>query len=104
MLLFMHVLNISFQIAPTLQGQWLEWMKSKFIPLIVSTQCFEEHKFYELIVDKDQAPTYTLQLFASNEDQLVLFKNTLSTTILDELSSTWGDQCFHFITNMKIVN
>jgi hypothetical protein len=100
----MHVLNISFQIAPTLQAPWLEWMKSKFIPIIISTDCFEEHKFYELIVDEDQAPTYTLQLFAANQDLLVQFKDTLSPTLLEELSSTWGDQCFHFITNMKIVN
>ena len=44
----MHVFNISFQIAPTLQAQWLEWMKSKFIPMVVATNCFEDHKFYEL--------------------------------------------------------
>jgi hypothetical protein len=100
----MHVFNISFQIAPTLQAQWLEWMKRKFIPMIEATHCFDEHKFYELIVEKDQAPTYTLQLFAANQDTLIQFKETLSPTIINELSSTWGDQCFHFITNMKIVN
>jgi len=100
----MHVFNISFQIAPTLQAPWLEWMKSKFIPMVVATNCFEDHKFYELIVDEDQAPTYTLQLFATNQDLLFQFKETLSPAILEELSSTWGDQCFHFITNMRIVN
>jgi hypothetical protein len=103
-LLPMHVYNISFQIAPTLQAQWLEWMKHKFIPFIESTTCFENYKFYELSVDADQAPTYTLQLFALNHEMLVKFQETLSPSIMDELSNTWGDQCFHFITTMKIVN
>ena len=100
----MYVLNISFQIAPTLQLQWLEWMKSKFIPIVDVTGCFNNHKFYELLVEADQAPTYTLQLFAASQEKLVQFQENLSIPILDELSSTWKDQCFHFITSMKIVH
>jgi heat shock protein HspQ len=100
----MFVLNISFQIAPNLALQWLEWMKNKFIPIIESTGCFKDHKFYELMVEADQAPTYTLQLFATSPELMDQFQETLSEPILDELSNTWGDQCFHFITTMKIVN
>jgi hypothetical protein len=100
----MHVYNISFQIAPTLQEQWLEWMKNKFIPIIASTGCFGDHQFYELSVEDDQAPTYTLQLFASSQEMLVKFEATQSPSIMDELENTWGTQCFHFITKMKNVN
>ncbi len=100
----MHVYNISFQIAPTLQSQWVEWMKNKLIPIIESTGCFDDHKFYELAVDVDQAPTYTLQLFAPTSEILAKFQEELSPSIMEELANTWGDQCFHFITTMQIVN
>lgn len=100
----MHVLNISFQIAPTLQYQWLEWMKNKLIPMIEQTACFHDHKLYELAVEADQAPTYTLQLFANTPDKVAQFQENLSQAVLNELTNTWGDQCFHFITAMKIVN
>lgn len=100
----MHVLNISFQIAPTLALQWVEWMKNKLIPTMVSTGCFKDHHLYELAVDADQAPTFTLQLFAESAEKLEQFQSQLASPILDELANTWGDQCFHFITTMKIVN
>lgn len=100
----MQVLNISFQIAPSLQLPWIEWMKNKFIPILEATQCFDSHQFYELAVDADQAPTYTLQLFTLQPELLSKFQQELSPAIMDELLNTWGDQCFHFITSMKIVN
>ena len=100
----MLVYNISFQIAPTLQGQWLEWIKNKFIPMVKGTNCFEDHKFYEIDIAEDQAPTYTLQLFTPNAENLIQYQDELSADIMDELLKTWGDQCFHFITTMRIVN
>jgi hypothetical protein len=100
----MQVYNISFQIAPTLELQWLEWMKAKFIPMIVSTACFEENKLYQLEVDAEQAPTYTLQLFTRQAAQLANYLQQHDALILQELSATWGDQCFYFATKMKIVN
>jgi hypothetical protein len=100
----MHVLNISFQIAPNLKEQWLLWMKSKFIPMMTETKCFQNHQFYNLDVSADQAPTYTLQLFTETPENLALFTECFSGPLLDELQKTWGDQCFHFITTMRIVN
>lgn len=100
----MLVYNISFQIAPTLQAQWLEWMKNKFIPMVQGTACFIDHKFYEIDIAEDQAPTYTLQLFTPKAENLSQYQETSSTAIMDELLNTWGDQCFHFITTMRIVN
>ncbi|MEY4279731.1 MAG: hypothetical protein RL377_1735 [Bacteroidota bacterium] len=100
----MQVYNISFQIAPTLQLQWLEWMKSKFIPTIQATACFSDHQFYEIDITEDQAPTYTLQLYTQNPETLIQYQEQLSPSIMDDLHNTWGDQCFHFITTMRIVN
>jgi hypothetical protein len=100
----MQVYNISFQIAPTLQDQWLVWMKSKFIPMVEGTNCFEDHKFYEIDIAEDQAPTFTLQLFTKSAEKLTQYQEQLSAGILDELQNTWGEQCFHFITTMRIVN
>jgi hypothetical protein len=99
-----HVYNISFQIAPNLQEQWLLWMQSKFIPMVVETACFENHQFYALDVDAEQAPTYTIQLFAQTPENLAKFKESYAEALLDELHKTWGDQCFHFVTTMQIVN
>jgi hypothetical protein len=100
----MHVFNISFQILPSMVSTWENWMKSSFIPMIVATECFVDYKFYEIAVDNDQAPTYTLQLYAITPEMQVSFEETLFTPILAFLVNTWGEQCFYFITKMKIVH
>ena len=100
----MYVYNISFQIDPNQQEPWLQWMKSKFIPMLSSTNIFDDLKFYEIEVMEDQAPTYTLQLFANSEEKMKNYQINLSPSMMEELQSTWGNQCFHFITTMKIVN
>ena len=100
----MYVQNISFQIAPALESQWLEWMKEKLIPLFATTGCFHESKFYQLEVTSDQAPTYTLQLFTPDQGLLNKYLEQHADTLLQEIQAIWGDQCFHFSTTMKIVN
>jgi hypothetical protein len=100
----MQVYNISFQIAPSLQAQWLDWMKNKFIPMVVGTGCFDQHQFYAIDIAEDQAPTYTLQLFTAIPEKLLAYQENLSKPIFQELQAAWGDQCFHFITTMQIVN
>jgi hypothetical protein len=100
----MFVYNISFQIDPNQQAPWLIWMQEKFIPMIHATACFSDNKFYEIEVSEDQAPTYTLQLFYQTPENIEKYKNQLSESIMAELQDTWGNQCFHFITTMRIVN
>ena len=100
----MHVCNISFQVNIPIQAAWMEWMKTSFLPQLHATQCFTHSKWYELEVTEDQNPTYTLQLYAVNKQQLDLFHNQYATPLLQALYSHWGEQCLYFSTNMQIVN
>jgi hypothetical protein len=100
----MHVCNISFQVDPRIEEVWLHWMNEQFIPSILATQCFSSHQLYELEVTADQGPTYTLQLFTTNENLLLKFKENHAVSLFDRLPATWGEQCFHFSSFMKSVD
>ena len=100
----MYVSNISFQVAPEIEFLWQEWMKTTFIPLFEATQCFVDTKFYQIEVTEDQYPTYTLQLFVINKLKLDEYLTGYAQNLLNELSATWGEKCYHFNTNMRIVN
>lgn len=100
----MQVCNISFQIEPTAETLWLVWMQQEFIPAIMATQCFDDFKLYQLEVDAEQAPTYTLQLFSSQAKWMEEYRSKYAADLLYKLQHTWGEQCFHFSSFMKIVN
>ena len=100
----MQVCNISFQLNPTIQSQWLIWMKTNFIVELMGTGCFIDHKFYQLEVPEDQNPTFTLQLYAVNKERLSKYHTQFANSFIQQLNNKWGEQCLYFSTNMQIVN
>ena len=100
----MFVYNISFQIYPSIESTWLNWIKQSFIPSCLATACFEDHQLYQLDLAADQPPTFTLQLFSKAATQLAEFQEKHSETLLFSVTEQWGEQCFHFNTSMKIVH
>jgi hypothetical protein len=53
----MFVYNISFQVDPSIETAWLNWIKQSFITSCLSTACFEDHQLYQLDLAADQPPT-----------------------------------------------
>ena len=100
----MFVSNISFQVDPSIETAWLTWVKQSFIPSCLSTNCFVQHQLYQLDLAADQPPTFTLQLFSDEANQLAEFQAKYAETLLFSVTEQWGEQCFHFNTSMKIVN
>lgn len=99
----MQVCNISFQIEPSIQDMWIHWMQKQFIPTLMQSNCFTKYHLYALEVDAEQAPTYTLQLFAKDADNMLIFRNQHEMQVLSILQNTWQEQCFHFSTYMSAV-
>ena len=100
----MFVSNISFQVDPSIESAWLNWLKQHFIPSCLETTCFVEHQLYQLDLASNQSPTYTLQLFSHAATQLAEFQEKHAESLLFSVKEQWGEQCFHFYTSMKIVN
>lgn len=100
----MKVYNISFQIDPVVEFQWLEWMKNNFIPSLMSSKSFTENKFYQIKVNADQSPTYTLQLYCDNIELWQAYQELQANDHLKEVQHAWGEKCYYFCTEMQIVN
>jgi hypothetical protein len=100
----MFVSNISFQVDPSIETVWLNWLKQHFIPSCLETTCFVNHQLYQLDLASDQPPTYTLQLFSHAATQLAEFQEKHAESLLFSVTEQWGEQCFHFNTSMRIVN
>jgi hypothetical protein len=100
----MFVSNISFQVDPSIETVWLNWLKQHFIPSCLETTCFIDHQLYQLDLASDQPPTYTLQLFSHAAPQLAEFQEKHAESLLFSVTEQWGEQCFHFNTSMRIVN
>lgn len=67
----MIIYNTSYILNSLIEGEFCEWMKEKFIPLIKETGTFTQNYFCKVMLQQeDGSQTYSLQLFFKNEAQL----------------------------------
>lgn len=67
----MIIYNTSYILHSSIEGEFCEWIKEKFIPLIKETGTFTQNYFCKVMVQQeDGSQTYSLQLFFKNEAQL----------------------------------
>ena len=100
----MIIYNVTVNIDDSVHDEWLEWMKNNFIPSLMSSQSFTENKFYQVKVNADQSPTYTLQLYCDNIELWQAYQELQANDHLKEVQHAWGEKCYYFCTEMQIVN
>jgi len=78
----MIIYNTSYLLDETLETNFCDWMKEKFIPLLKETGTFKTHYFCKLMIAKeDGSLTYSLQLVFKNRDHLEKYIKTFEPRI-----------------------
>lgn len=58
----MILYNITYNVLPTVEKEWLAWMRHKHLPLAMATQLLSDVKILKLLTEIDSdGITYTLQ-------------------------------------------
>ena len=100
----MIVYNITMKPESQVWQEWLIWLQSGFIPMVMSTQCFDgNHLFRILNTDDSEGPTYALQFHTSSPERYAYFEENHSAQVLGEASRHWGDRLLFFQTCMESV-
>lgn len=61
----MVLYNVTVNIEPSVEVEWLQWMKSVHIPNVLATGLFTENKIFKLLHEEDDGSiTYSVQYFA----------------------------------------
>jgi hypothetical protein len=100
----MFVYNITIQIAWDIADEWLDWQREENIPRIMATNLFDEFKLFRLLEQDDhEGPTYTLQLFTTDEDRYRLYLKDHAQIIQQKAIAKWGTQFIPHRTCMELV-
>ena len=100
----MFIYNVTVKIDPTIEADWIKWMKEEHIPEVLATGKFFESRFVRLIdVDESEGPTFAAQYTARTkedyEDYITHFSPGLRKKGLDR----WGNLFIAFRTVMQVV-
>ena len=63
----MILYNVTIGIDPTIEEEWLEWMKTVHIPNVMDTGMFISNKIFKVLnVKQGDNPSYSIQYFADS--------------------------------------
>ena len=100
----MILYNLTIKIDTVIENQWLDWMQTEFIPHILNSQRFSDHKLCRLLgLEEADGITFALQLFCKNIQDLESFKKEEESNIQVELLRKFPNQLVFFPTAMEIL-
>jgi len=97
----MFLYNITVGIDKDVEQEWVHWMKTNYIPRVMSTQLFTSHKLYKVLHDDEESSTsYSIQYFArSLEDVTRYFEK--HAALIDEHRSRYHNKHVAFMTLLE---
>ena len=101
----MIVYNISIQIDPSIEKEWLQWQKNEHIPEVMASAQFTDYKFYRLLEqDETESIFYVMQFFAASEAHYNTFIQEYAGNLRQKTFDRWGDKFIAFRTVMEVVH
>jgi hypothetical protein len=100
----MLLYNVTIGIDRSVEQPWLEWMKERYIPAVMSTRLFMEAKMFKVLHDDDE-PTvsYSVQFFAEGINQVSVFLENYDKPLAQELMTNFKDRHVAFRTLLEEV-
>lgn len=101
----MYLHNITLKAEAPIHAAWLKWIKTVYLPKMLSYNVFTEYELYRILhLDDTDGPTYALQLFTENKVLYDRFTELYETEIQEMQLQRWGAQVFSFSTLMETVH
>lgn len=99
----MILYNVTINIDNSVHDDWLEWMKTKHIPDVLSTGLFIENKIFKIITEEKNENTYSIQYFLSSFEDYEKYQKEFAPKLQLEHSEKYKDKFVAFRTVMELV-
>jgi Domain of unknown function (DUF4286) len=101
----MIVLNITTQVDAAIEGNWLQWQSGEFIPCMLQTGHFDEHRFFRLLEQDPQGGiTYVTQYLTTSLVRYRAYLEEFASLHRKMAAQKWGVEFVSFHTLMESVN
>lgn len=99
----MIIYNVTVKIDINHHDEWLEWMRTKHIPDVMDTGCFEYHRIHKVLVDDQDGVNYAIQYGCKDMDRLNEYQEKHAPELQKEHSERYKDKFVAFRTLLEVV-
>jgi hypothetical protein len=99
----MIIYNVTVNIDKTITKEWLEWIK-EHIPEVLATGKFKEAKLTKVLVEDEEADTYSIQYRAFSREALDAYYTEDAERLKKEGIQRFADKMLAFRTELEVVD
>ncbi|WP_296317021.1 DUF4286 family protein [Winogradskyella sp. UBA3174] len=99
----MIIYNVTVNLDKTITKEWLEWIK-EHIPQVLATGKFKEAKLTKVLVEDDEADTYSIQYRAHSREALDAYYAEDAERLKKDGLVRFADKMLAFRTELEIVD
>ncbi len=101
----MLIYNVTIKVELSIHEAWVDWMKKKHIPEVMSSGCFTKFQFVQVLeTDESDGVTYATQYFAATEEDYKKYIDEFALALRQDALNTWGNRFAGFRSLMRVVH
>ena len=98
----MIIYNVTINVSDEIHDTWLNWMKEKHIPDLLSTNLFVSASLSRVITNSDTGTTYAVAYKLKNLADLQKYETKFSNRFREEYNSKFSASAPTFRTVMQV--
>lgn len=100
----MILYNITFNIEPEIQQDWLVWMNLHYTPYVLNTNLFTEVRIFKLLNEtENQGHTYSVQFLSDSLEKVNHYLENHAPEIVDRHNKAFHYKHVSFMTILESV-
>jgi hypothetical protein len=99
----MIIYNVTVNIDKSINQEWLVWIK-EHIPQVLATGKFTEAKLTKVLVEDEEADTYSIQYRAHNRVALDAYYTEDAQRLRSEGMKRFADKMLAFRTELEVID
>ena len=100
----MYIYNVTSNIDESIHKEWLNWMKTKHIPAMLSTELFSSAKISQVMIQEEMGGvTYAVQFTTDSVETLDIYYNKFDADFQKESRQLFGEKALSFTTELKVI-
>src|ERR1043165_8251454 len=77
----MIIYSVTISLAPSIEAEWIEWMKRKHIPDVLRTGCFSECRVCKVVGAEATEPVYVMQYSCSSLEDYYRYRDNFAPAL-----------------------
>ncbi|HEY8513139.1 MAG TPA: DUF4286 family protein [Cyclobacteriaceae bacterium] len=100
----MYLYNVTVGIDKSSEREWLDYMRSTYIPDVMATGLFTQARMYRVLHDnEDDTTSYSVQYIATSIDNVQKFLEEYGPSIINAHRDRFRDRHVAFMTLLEEV-